>query len=321
MRFPLLAGLALTISALSVSAQVPDNKSLNGKFYFREVQLATDSGETRSLSGSISIDGNGVFTWQGQLLVGQAAPAASNGTNGTYSVKPSGLVTLSDPLRTGASINARLGAGALIGSDTEAGNNVFSVFAALPAPSVSLSTSTLSGSYWIASLEFLNGSQAATRETFFKAAANGSGSFGDVTVTGQAMDLSNALKQQTVPSASYTVSSDGSGTLNFPNSASGALLSGVKTLYLAQDGSFFIAGGTVAGSHGILIGIRAGANLNAATLTGNYFTADLQTGTQTGPQTFSDYAGSASSDGKGNLVASRRTRASAGAIDVTALNL
>ena len=313
--------MALVISALSVSAQVPDNKSLNGKFYFREVQLTTDSGETRSLSGSITFDGNGNFTWQGQLLVGQTAPAATNGPASTYSVKPSGFVTLSDPLRTGATLNARLGGGALIGSDTEAGNNVFSMFTALPAPSVSLSTSTLSGSYWIASLEFLNGSQTATRETFFKAAANGSGSFGDVTVTGQAMDLSNALKQQTVPSASYTVSSDGTGTLNFPIAASGALLSGVKTLYLAQDGSFFIAGGTVAGAHGILIGIRAGAGLNAAALNGNYFTADLQTGTQTGSQTFSDYAGSASSDGKGNLVGSRRTRASAGAIDVTALNL
>src|SRR6266404_3245115 len=142
MRFPFSAGLAWVISALSISAQVPDNKSLNGKFYFREVQLTTDSGETRSLSGAITFDGNGGFKWQGQLLVGQAAPAAGNGTNGTYSVKPSGLVTLSDPIRTGATLNARLGAGALIGSDTEAGNNVFSLFAALPAPSVALSTST-----------------------------------------------------------------------------------------------------------------------------------------------------------------------------------
>jgi uncharacterized protein (TIGR03437 family) len=308
------------LAALSLAAQVPDNKSLNGKYYFREVQLAPDSGETRSLFGSITFDGNGGFSWQGQQLVGQAGPAAANG-NGVYSVKASGLVTLADPIRAGATINGRLGTGALIGSDTEAGNNVFSIFTALPVPTGALATSTLAGPYWIASLGFLNGSQTATHETFFKVSSNGSGSFGDVIVTGQAMDLTSALKQQTVPSASYTVASDGTGTLNFPIAASGALLSGVKTMYLAQDGSFFIAGGAAAGGHGILIGIRAGAGLNAAALKGNYFTADLQTGTQTGSQTFSDYAGSVSSDGKGNLVASRRNRASSGAIDVTALNL
>src|SRR5712692_10353825 len=122
MRSPFFAGMAVAITALSLSAQVPDNKSLNGKFYFREVQLTSDSGETRSLSGTITFDGNGGFMWQGQLLVGQTAPAATNGPASTYSVKPSGLVTLTDPLRTGGTLNARLGAGALIGSDTEAGN-------------------------------------------------------------------------------------------------------------------------------------------------------------------------------------------------------
>jgi len=207
-------GLALLL-VCSASAQTLSNKSLTGKYAVREVLLATDTSQYSTFFGTLTFDGNGGVTYSGQQLTGTNAPAnVSN--SGTYSVDAGGVVTLSDPLRSGSTVNARLGSGVLVGSNTESGNNVFSMLVAVAAPASATSTSTLTGTYWVASLEFLNGDPGSTRETFFQMSANGSGSLGNPMVLGEAANLGNTQITQVVTGSTYTVNADGSGSAIFP---------------------------------------------------------------------------------------------------------
>jgi hypothetical protein len=262
--------LWITTAAISAYGQVSTNASLAGKYYFRQVLLVTDGSSASvnvtsasSATGSITFDGNGNFAISGQQIVA-ALPAGILAGNGTYLVKPGGFVTLSNPLRSGVAINARLGNGALMGSSTEADPSIFDLFIAIPAPAQATSMSTLSGAYWISTLEFPNGAVANIRDTNFKVTSNGTGSFAENTITGQAANLNNHLQNQTVGPMTYSIAADGSGTLSFPT-ASGLtsatqLISGVKTIYISQDGTYFIGGSTSAGMHGLIVGTKAASS-------------------------------------------------------------
>jgi uncharacterized protein (TIGR03437 family) len=296
-----LSGLAM-LASFVLLGQTPSNKSLTGKYFYREVLFVTDAAQPiQSGSGSLTFDGNGGVT------------------GGTYSVDSSGAVTLPDPLRSGATINARLGSNALIGSNTEAGNNVFSMFVATPAPGAAINASVLNGAYWIASLEFVKGSFAFERETFFQATANGSGGFtGNVNVLGEATNLGDKQITQSVSGATYTVNADGSGniTLPFPSSLpgsdpSGLLLGGTRAINVSQDGSFFFGGSTaVGGQQGILIGIRAGTSLSPPR---TFWAADLRVE----GQNYSSFTGSAKAVNSAQMIWSRRLRTNNGLMDVT----
>jgi len=256
--------IAMLAFAAAASGQVSSNSSLTGPYYFRQVLLVTDSSgtnvtDTRSGFGTLTFDGNGNFTINGQQLIGTSAPAALTGS-GTYAVKAGGVTTLSSPLRAGTTVNARLGVGALVGSSTEAGPTVFDLFLAIPVPSAPVSLATLIGPYWISSLEFPNGGTANVRNTNFKLTANGAGSFAETTVTGQARNLGNILSNQTVTPITYLVSAN-AGTLTFPLGTGQTnltqLISGTDNIYIAQDGSYFIGGSTAPGGHGLVVGVKA----------------------------------------------------------------
>jgi len=305
------AGLA---AACAVQAQTPTNKSLTGKYLFREVLLVTDTPQTLGFFGTLTFDGNGGFTYSGQSLTGNAAPSNANG-NGTYSVDPSGSLTMSDPLRSGSTVNARLGSGVLLGSNTEAGNNVNSMLIAVAAPSPATNTSTLNGTYRVASLEFLNGDFTSRRETFFSLSADGNGGLGSPKIQGEATNLGSTLLAQTISGATYTVNADGTGTAIFPGDPTQQLLAGTKTIYVSQDGNFFFGGGNAAGGQGFVIGVRAGSNVTNATFSGLFWSADLRLeGTS-----YTSYVGSASALGEGDMTTSRRSRFSVGAFDVSAV--
>jgi uncharacterized protein (TIGR03437 family) len=254
----------LGISATLLSAQDP-NAALIGQYYFRQILLTTDGGQnvvdTRSGWGTLTFGGNGGFAFNGQQMIGTAAPIALTGT-GAYSVKSGGFTTLSNPLLAGATLNARLGAGALVGSSTEAGPTVFDLFLAIPVPSGPAPVSTLNGPYWISSLEFPNGGTTNIRNTNFKLTANGAGGFAESTVTGEARNLGNVLSNQTVSPITFAASSTG-GTLSFPLAGTDPLkqlISGNKDIYISQDGTYFIGGSTAAGGHGLVVGVKAFAS-------------------------------------------------------------
>jgi uncharacterized protein (TIGR03437 family) len=245
-------------------ADVAGNASLTGKYYFRHVLLVADGSanvsDTRTGFGTLTFDGNGNYTVAGQQLVGTSSPSALTGS-GTYAVKPGGYVTLSSPLRGGASVNARLGAGALAGSSTEAGASIFDLFIAIPAPAQA--PAALNGAYWISSLEFPNGGVSNIRGTNFKLTANGAGSFAETAVTGQARNLNNKLQSQTVSPMTYSVSPDGTGTLSFPVGAgldaTTQLIAGTKNVFVSADAAYFIGGSASAGGHGMVVGVKAAA--------------------------------------------------------------
>src|SRR5262249_12670040 len=154
-----------------------------GKYFFRHVLLIAGASanvtDTRTGFGTITFDGKGAFTVTGQQLVG-TNPAANLTGSGTYTVKPGGFVTMTNPLQPGATLHARSGAGAVVGSSTEAGATIFDLFVAIPAAS---SMPALNGPYWISSLEFPGGGVTNTRNTNFKLTANGAGSFVESSIT------------------------------------------------------------------------------------------------------------------------------------------
>jgi uncharacterized protein (TIGR03437 family) len=302
-------------------ADVLSNKSLTGKYSFREVLLVTDAAQTLTVFGTLTFDGNGGFTYSGQQLTGNAAPASVS-NSGTYSVEPSGLATMSDPLRSSTTINVRVGINAVVGSNTETGNNVVSMFAAVAAPASATNAGTLSGPYRVASLEFANGSFGTRRETFFQMSANGSGSLGNPSILGEANNLGDTQITQAVSGATYTVNSDGTGTVTFPPTVSDPtqqLLGGTRTIYMSGDGNFFFGGGIGAGGQGMVIGIRTPTNATNSSLTGFYWSSDLRLEVLGGNQVYSSFAGSASASGTGNMTWSRRLRTDSGQVDVTAL--
>ncbi len=276
---PLLAALCMV-----ASGQVSSNQSLTGKYSFRQILMVTDGTanvtDTRTGNGTITFAGNGTFTVTGQQLVGTAAPAVLAVTGGTYTVLPGGFVTLSNPLRAGVTLNARLGVGALVGSSTEAGATVFDLFIAIPAPSQATSNTTLNGAYWVSSLELPNGGVANIRDTGFGLTANGAGSFKETSVTGQAANLGNQLQTQTVAPITYTISPDGSGILTFPTSAglttTTQLIAGVKNVNISADGAYFIGGSTAAGGHGLVVGVKT----NSGSPNGFYYAAGMRYDTQ-----------------------------------------
>ncbi len=311
-------------AGVSLSGQVSNNQSLNGSYYFRQVLLVTDGTanivETYSAAGTLVFDGNGNVLITGQELVG-TAPLTGLYLTGTYTVNPGGFTTLSNPIQAGVTVNARLGQGVLAGSSTEAGPTIFDLLIAIPAPAKSVSNQTLSGAYWISSLEFPNGGAANIRNTNFKLTANGAGGFAEDSVTGQAANLGNTLLTQTVSPISYSVASNGTGTLTFPAAAgldaTTQLIEGAENIYVSQDGSYFIGGSMAPGGHGLVVGVKAfvGGASNGS-FSGSYFAAGMRY--DTAPARLTAAVGSMDATGPGSVWA-RRTKQSDGLFDASTL--
>jgi uncharacterized protein (TIGR03437 family) len=312
------------LTANGVFAQALDNKVLSGKYYARHLMLSTDGNgaitDARTFFGAVTFDGKGAYTYQGSQLVGSAAAIPASGA-GTYAVKPTGFVTISNPQRAGATINAGAGEGAIVGSSTETGNGIYDLFVAVPAPAGAVTNTSLSGVYWAVTLEFPGATLANMRNSTFKVNATGTGAFGDLSVNGRAANLGDRPVTQTVASATYSVTGDGSGTATFPLASSvtalAQVVSGTRTIYVSSDNSIFIGGSTTAGGHDMLIATKALADAaSKATWSNLYFGAGLKFDSLRP----ASYAGAANASGAGKLIWSRRTRQLEGVIDVTAAN-
>ncbi len=294
------------------------NASVSGSYYFRHVLLVTDaSGATATTSaGTITFNGTGGFTCVAQQLVGSAAPVALSGCSGTYNVKSGGVMTLTNPDRAGATLNARLGVGAIVGASTEAGPTVYDLFLAIPVAATGATNAKLTGAYYVSSLEY-PGSITNVRNTNFRITANGSGLFTESAVFGQARNLNNRLLTQTLPPITYSVASDSTGTVTFPlasgNNEVTQLISGTKNIYVSADGNYFIGGSMTAGSHGMVVGVKAA---NSSSWSGFYYSASLRLDVDRLRYTSTTSAVNATTSG---AVFGRRTRQSDGLFDTSAL--
>ncbi len=300
--------------------QVSTNASLTGGYYFRHLTLVTDGGtgvsDTRTSVGTLAFDGKGAFNFTGQQLVKAAAPVAISGA-GTYAVKPGGVTTLTSALL--GTVNARLGTGALVGASTESGPTVFDLFIAIPVATGTLSNATVTGPYYVSSLEFPGGGTANVRNTNFKITANGTGSVAESAVTGQARNLGNRLTTQTISPITYFISPDATGILNFPTGAgqteTSQLILGQKFIYVSQDGNYFIGGSMTPGSHGLVVGVKASASgATNASWSGFYYSAGLRFDADR--SRFASNAASINATSVG-AVFGRRTRQSDGLFDAS----
>ncbi len=316
--------LAALLLATHLHGQVLDNGFLSGRYGFRQILVSTNAAgqpiEARSMVGIISFDGRGAFSFQGTRNTGNTAPATFSGA-GTYSVGASGITTMTSPLDLNAVLNARLASGLLLGSTTDSAGNTFDLFAAIPLPAQFTSNLLVNGDYVGVSMEFPTGLFFNIKNSFFRATANGQGSFGLVAASGQTVQNGKRVMQQSIGPTIYGINSDGSGQLIFPTTApfpaSQQLLLGDKVIYVSPNGDFLLGGSTAQGAHDFLFAMKASAaGASAQNFKGFYFGAGMKVD-QSRPSSF---AGSVNALGNGKAVWTRRVRLPEGNVDSTAVN-
>ncbi|HZL55799.1 MAG TPA: hypothetical protein VFC21_01890, partial [Bryobacteraceae bacterium] len=94
--------------------------------------------DQRSILGTIEFDGQGSYILGGDQAIGNAGQHSFS-SSGSYSVNPSGEVTLTNPQTPALTVNGRYGQEAIVGSSTEAPGNTFDFFVAIPAGPVPIS--------------------------------------------------------------------------------------------------------------------------------------------------------------------------------------
>jgi uncharacterized protein (TIGR03437 family) len=267
----LFAGAAFF--AATAFAQLPDNSFLTGTYNVRYLggAIGSTTDTAMSFQGQITFDGKGGFTVTGGSGVSGGAALKTLTTGTTYTVLSSGMVALTNPFadpkstQGGAMLYGGVGANkTIVASSTE--SLYLDLFIAIPA-ATSTSAAALNGNYRLASMEFLNGDFTATRSTFFQATADAKGGLGNLTIAGASQSLANKATTQTSNGATYTVTANGTGQLTIPapggTTAGQTLLSGQKTLFVSQDGSFFIAGNPT--GYDFVVGVKsapAGTQMN-----------------------------------------------------------
>jgi len=296
-------------SLSSAFAQLPGLPTLNGVYNVRYLGVnAATTNTAVSFQGAMTFDGKGGITLTGQGTT--AGAALKYRTTGKYDVVSSGMLdieNLFDPVSAnGTFLYGGVGAnGVIVASSTD---TVYcDIFIAIPVATTA-SAATLSGTYRVASMEFLNGDFLSTRDSFFSMTPDGKGALGDLTIKGTAQNLKNVATTQTSPGATYTLTANGSGTMVIPAptgvTAANTLLSGSKVLYVSQDGSFFIAGSAT--GYDLEVGVKSGG---ATALNGLYWYSYLENYVA-GTSVDGVYAGQGSANefaDKGNLeVAQKR---------------
>jgi uncharacterized protein (TIGR03437 family) len=261
---------------------LPSNSTIQGSYYFRHlgVDTATSTNVAMSASGTVTFDGNGKYTMSGSRLSSATNASTALPTSGTYSVLSNGTFYMSPGVdANGDAIFGGVGNGpTLVGSSTDSAGPTLDLFVAIPVANNSASNATLSGSYYVGSMAFINGSTDASVNTYFSMTADGSGSLGNPAITGYLATSGTTAISQTSSGATYSVGTAGNGTMTFPApsgvAAASQLLAGSKTLYVSPDGNFFIAGG--ASTYDFIVGVKAlsGSN-NTMPLSGLYFDAEL----------------------------------------------
>ena len=310
--------LALSLGPLCV-AQTLNNQTLTGKYYFRQLSLGTDAStpanltDPRSLTGAITFDGAGKYTFTGQQIVGQGAAAAATGS-GTYTVDSGGLVSLDSPIRTGAKVNARYGPEALLGSATEGTGNFFDLFIAIPAPAAG---AVFGGPYTAVSLEFPGGTAANARTSQFNLGSASATALQAINVTGHAANLGGSVRTQQVSTATYTLAADGSGTLALGTASTAQLLSGSRAFYVSASGNVVVGGSTAAGAHDLFVGVKSMTGATAASWNATFWGSGLRFDSNT----VTGYAGALKPLGNGKLTWSKRMKALGfGNLDFTGVN-
>ena len=237
--------------------------ALHGDYFVRQIScssIAADgtNGGARSLTGTITFDGAGSFSFAGQVMdasSGSGLPASYTVT-GTYAVASNNLIQMTNPLDSTLTMSGALGVSALVASTPSGGNA--DLLVAIPAATTSVSQATLQGTYWMGLLDFQHGNSLLARDALFSVSATGTGSFGTFVISGNAVNLGISPVSQTITGGAYTLTSNGSGTATFPVPAGFAvesmLISGNKNLFVSGDGNMVLGGAP--DGYDLLVGMK-----------------------------------------------------------------
>ena len=287
----LAAVLLLSALATSGFGQVLNNNTINGAWYVRHVEFATDSNnnvtDARSIVGTMTFNGGGYsFTGQQVIGTGAAAPFNFNGNVGAavYSLTPAGIVTIANPQFNNQTINARYGTEAIIGSSTDASGNYFDLFVAIPARAANAvptyNDQTLTVNYHMVDFELTNASTSQVRTSGMAPQFDGAGNVQTFRPLGHVASFASGATQTSEEfTGTYTVANDGTGAMAFTpvvgtSTASNQLLAGAtRNLYVSATGNVFFA--ATPGAHDILIGVQNAAVDNIS-FSGRYWYAGLE---------------------------------------------
>ncbi|MEZ5393597.1 MAG: hypothetical protein R2724_12195 [Bryobacterales bacterium] len=298
---------------LLLSGQTLDDSALSGRYgfvhYWVDVNASGFANDASNLGGVMTFDGNGGYTFQGQLGTGSAAATASAG-NGSYSVSSNGFLRIESPINSAVEINARVGdlADVLLGSSTEGPTGVYDFFVAVRLPNSGANNGLLSGAYTGASLWLPNGSDLAVKTALVKMTPNGNGAFSSMLADGHAADQGDVPQQQTISGATYSVSGDGTGSLSLGSSSS--LFQGSRTLFVSMTGNYVVGFSTAAGARDVFVAIRnLGSGAANGSFSGGYWVVDLFN--DRASSRYNAAVGGLSANGAGVVSLAQRLRAGA----------
>ncbi len=296
-------------SAAAQSFDTSGNATLKGDYFLREVFMTGPGDGSVSTASSVigvaTFDGNGNYTFKGQgaTLAGGLNSAVS--LTGTYAVAANGFLVIASPAGSLAGITdsdyggvSAVGPSAFVASATES-SNVTSLIAIPAAPGAT--NGSMKGTFMAGSIDFPGATITSVRQAMLTLTADGAGNLGTVPVTGVGADLGGTSLSQTVPGATYSLSGEGSGTINLGAASSSQLVSGVKTFYISADHNIVLGGSP--GGFDTIVGIPAfTSGASNATASGIYFMGGLEEQidtTQTPANAVDAFYGSVNASGGG----------------------
>jgi len=313
--FHMVAATLIAVAQLyAQNADSSGDNLLNGDYFVRQVLMTgTTAGNVTaatSVIGVVTFNGKGTYTFKGQSNSLASGANASVSLTGTYNVGSNGFLRmqgLADQTVFEFGGVGSVGPSAFVASATE-GFDV-DIMIGIPAGS-NVSNASFTGSYTGGSLDFSGASITAVRQATFNLTSNGAGSLGTVSLSGAGADLGNTQLNQTAANVTYTLSGEGSGTINFGATATGQLVSGTKQFYLSSDGNI-ILGGSPTGFD-FFVGIRSLTSpATNATATGGYYMAafeDQVDPTGKSVNIIDAFYGSANATGTGTSLFHNRTQ-------------
>jgi len=281
------AALLFVAAAAGQNFDNSADASLRGDYFVREVLMTGNADGSITAAASVigvaTFDGNGNYTFRGQGTTLAGGANANVSLTGTYSVAANSFLqitslaqTLLDPTAPDDDFGglSSIGPGAFVASATEQSN--VTMLVGIPAGS-NVTNSAFSGAYTAGAIDYPNASITDVREATFTLNSNGAGNIGNVPISGAgALLQEGAAQTQTDILVTYTLSGEGSGTINFGAAANSQLVSGTKVFYISADGNL-VLGGSATG-YDMLVGMKAlapGTGTNA-TASGDYFMAALE---------------------------------------------
>ena len=286
-------------------AQTYNNATLNAKYYFRELYFATDATgkptDVRSAVGTMIFDGKGGTSVLATSNIGTANSSPLT-AGGTYTVASNAAVTIASPLKSTVMLDARYTAEAVFGSSSNATDNTFDFFIAIPQPAGGSTLKSLSGNFFLSTFELTQANASLVRSGLaLSVAPDGKGNIPGFNINGHAANVNNGFPSVAFsPGGTYTVSSDGSGSLILGSLDTTQYLSGTHAIYLSKSGNMFIGGSTDPGVHDLLIGIKGMATTpppTNASWSGGFFTSGLRLQVDPANPTSSCYTGGLNSNG------------------------